>query len=258
MGRLCGKVAIVTGGAGGIGAATVERLVDDGAQVVIADVNFNAAQAVAGRIGKDCIAVKFDAEDTTSINDLVQATIYAYGRIDILHNNAALVGRDALELDLAAVALPLEFWDRTMAVNARAYFAACKFAIPHMIAVGGGSIINMSSTAALTGDLVRTAYGASKAAIISLTRDIAVQYGKQGIRCNAIAPGLIVTENAKNYPDLLKMIERHTLTPYLGEPNDIASLVSFLASGEAKFITAQTISIDGGMLSHIPHFADAV
>src|SRR5690606_13316656 len=129
-------------------------------------------------------------------------------------------------------------------------------AIPHMIKAGGGSIINTSSDSGRVGDVVRTAYGASKAAVISLTQHIAVQYGLQGIRCNAITPGVILTGAMKEDPALVEFIRPHILTPNFGGPEDIASLATFLASDEAGYITGQAIACDGGHLAHQPQMAD--
>jgi NAD(P)-dependent dehydrogenase (short-subunit alcohol dehydrogenase family) len=147
-----------------------------------------------------------------------------------------------------------------MRINLRGTMLACRAAIPRMRARGGGSIINMSSGSGLTGALAPTAYGVSKAGIITLTQYVATQHGKEGIRCNAIAPGLIVTEAASSYASgpFGEMMLRHHLTPRLGTPGDIAAAVAFLASDEAAFITGQLISVDGGLLAHAPYHADMV
>jgi NAD(P)-dependent dehydrogenase (short-subunit alcohol dehydrogenase family) len=146
-----------------------------------------------------------------------------------------------------------------MRINLRGTMLACKAAIPRMRARGGGSIINMSSGAGLRGAMLPTAYGVSKAGIISLTQYVATQHGKEGIRCNAIAPGLIVTPStASTYAagPFGAMMLRHHLTPRLGKPADIAATVAFLAADEAEFITGQVICVDGGSLAHAPYYAD--
>jgi NAD(P)-dependent dehydrogenase (short-subunit alcohol dehydrogenase family) len=143
-----------------------------------------------------------------------------------------------------------------MAVNVRGIMAGVRYAVPHMIAAGGGSIINTASDSGLAGDNVRVAYGTSKGAVITLTKYIAVQHGLQGIRCNAIAPGVIMTEQMKKYPVLAATIQRHVVTPRLGEPRDIAALAAFLAADESAYITGQTICCDGGHLAHQPQLAD--
>jgi NAD(P)-dependent dehydrogenase (short-subunit alcohol dehydrogenase family) len=146
-----------------------------------------------------------------------------------------------------------------MHINLRGTMLACKYAIPHLRAQGGGSIINISSGAALSGSLAYTAYGVSKAGIITLTQYVATQHGKEGIRCNAIAPGLIVTPAAEGryaQGEFREMMLRHHLTPRLGTPADIAAAVTYLASDRAAFITGQVISVDGGLSAHTPFYAD--
>jgi NAD(P)-dependent dehydrogenase (short-subunit alcohol dehydrogenase family) len=162
------------------------------------------------------------------------------------------MGRDGWIAELEA-----EIWDRTMAVNLRGPMLGCKYAIPAMLARGGGSIIQTSSASGLAGDLTRAAYSASKAGLDSLTRSVATQYGKQGIRCNSIAPGVIATPAvAANVPkEALDAYLGSTLTPRLGLPEDIAAAVVFLASDDSVFITGQVLSVDGGLLAHHPSVA---
>ena len=146
-----------------------------------------------------------------------------------------------------------------MNVNVRGFFVACRHAIPHMIAGGGGSIINTSSGSGHRGDDVRIAYGTSKGAISTMTLYLAAQHGKQGVRCNAIAPGLIADAALREFaPKLVALNERHNLTPRVGHPDDIAALVAFLASDESAFITGQVIAIDGGQSSHTPQMVEAM
>ena len=257
MRRLQGRVAIVTGGAGGIGSATAQRLADEGATVIVADIDAAGAERVVAQLGGATSAFQFDAGDAASIEALIQAAVSRHGRLDILHNNAALTLPDLVRSDSTAPLVSLDVWDAVMNVNLRGYLIACKFAIPHMLQNGGGSIINTASGSGLVGDLSRIAYGTSKAGILSLTRYIATQHGRQGIRCNAIAPGLIVTPAARSaVPELLSIIARHVLTPRLGKPEDVAALVAFLASDEAGFINGETICCNGGSLIHQPHMAD--
>ena len=259
MKGLKGKVAIVTGGAGRIGKAVVARLVQEGAQVVVADISAEAAAAVAAEHGSNAAAIVFDAGDEASIRALIEETVQRFGRIDILHNNAAFVNLGQLGNDTTALETPLELWDITMNVNVRSYLVACKYAIPHMIAAGGGSIINTSSGSGHRGDDVRIAYGTSKGAVSTLTLYVAAQHGKQGVRCNAIAPGLIADERLRALaPKLVALNERHNLLPRVGLPDDIASLVAFLASDESAFITGQIIAIDGGSQSHTPQMVEAM
>lgn len=259
MRGLQGKVAIVTGGAGRIGQGVVKRLIEEGVSVVVADLDADGAAAVAGRYGDKALPVAFDATDERSIKNMIDAAIKRFGRIDILHNNAALVSTKELGADTTAVETTLELWDLTMHVNVRAYFIACRHALPHMIAAGGGVIINTSSGSGHAGDNVRIAYGTSKGAVSTLTLYVAAQHGKQNIRCNAIAPGMIADEKLRAMvPKLAALNERHNLLPRIGTPDDIGGLVAYLASDDSAFITGQIIGIDGGMSSHTPQMAEAI
>jgi NAD(P)-dependent dehydrogenase (short-subunit alcohol dehydrogenase family) len=256
-GRLAGKVAIVTGAASGIGRATALALAREGAAVVVADLNAEGAKRVAGEIegaGGRAHAQPADVSSEPSVVAMVAAAVERFGGLDVLHNNAALTDPAVMAADGEITSLALDTLERTLAVNLRGPLLGCKHAIPRMLERGGGSIVNTSSAAALAGDLVRTAYGISKAGVDSLTRYVATQYGKRGIRCNSIAPGVIATPAlAANVPkELLAVYERSHLTPRLGRPEDIAALVVFLASDESAFLTGQTLCADGGLLAHHP------
>jgi NAD(P)-dependent dehydrogenase (short-subunit alcohol dehydrogenase family) len=253
MSRFSGEVAIVTGGASGIGAATCRRLAADGAVVVVADLDGDGAEAVAQEIGGAASAVAFDAGDPSTVERLVETTVDRHGRLDILHNNAALLGAAAMA-DGPVADLDLDLWDRVMAINVRGYVAGCKYALAHMCAAGKGAIVNTTSVQGLAGDVTLTGYAASKAAIISLTRAVATQYGAHGVRCNAVAPGLIVTPAvAALPPEFLDSVRPHVLLDRMGAPEDIANLVSFLASDEAGFITGEVYACDGGLRAHLPN-----
>jgi NAD(P)-dependent dehydrogenase (short-subunit alcohol dehydrogenase family) len=257
MNRLKGKVAIVTGGGGGIGAAVARRFVAEGASVTVADIDLGSARRAAEPLGAKALAVQFDASDPASVKALVEATVAKFGRLDVLHNNAALTDPARHQQDTTAVEIPLEIWNVTMAVNVTGYMLGCKYAIPHMIAGGGGSIINTASNSGAAGDLARIAYGSSKAAVVAMTKYVATQYGRQNIRCNSVSPGVVLTEAlAKAAPGLKELIRRHILTPEFGTPDDIAALVAFLAADESRYITGENISISGGGLAHQPHYAD--
>lgn len=258
MNRLTGKVAVVTGGASGIGAATCKRLVAEGARVAIGDLNIDAAQALAAELGDAALAVHFDAGDVASVAALIAATVERFGRLDILHNNAALMSHEVIKQDSNPVDIDFDIWDRTFRVNLRGYVAGCKYAIPHLLKAGGGAIVMTASGSGHRGDLANIAYGASKSAVIGFSRYVATIYGKQGIRCNSISPGLIRTEGgSKNVQgEMLTVMERNTLTPRLGLPEDIAAMVAFLASEDGAFVTGQDIMVDGGMLAHMPYYSD--
>lgn len=257
MKRLQGKVAIVTGGGGGIGAAVARRFVDEGARVAIADIFEDSARAAADPLGDAAIAVQFDAASAESVEAMIERTVAHFGRLDILHNNAAMTDPAKHPLDTTAVDIPLAIWKEIIDVNLTGYLLGCKYAIPHMIAGGGGTIINTASNSGSAGDLARIAYGSSKGAIIALTKYVATQHGKQNIRCNSVAPGVVLTEALeRTVPGLKEIIKRHILTPEFGTPDDIAALVAFLASDESRYITGENISISGGGLVHQPHMAD--
>jgi NAD(P)-dependent dehydrogenase (short-subunit alcohol dehydrogenase family) len=256
--RLDGKVAIVTGGASGIGAASARRLAAEGARVAIGDINAAAADRLADELGEGVIGVAFDAADVSSVERLVETTVEHFGQLDILHNNAANLSPEHFSRDTHPVDIDFEVWDRTFAVNVRGYLAGCKYAIPHMLTRGGGAIVNTASVSGMLGDLTYVAYGSSKAAIVGLTRYVATAYGKRGIRCNAINPGPIrsAASDANIESDLSDVYAQATLVGRWGEPAEIAAAVAWLASDDAAYVTGAVIDVDGGMLSHLPYVAD--
>ncbi len=255
--RLDGRIAIVTGAAGGIGAASAARLAADGATVILADIDANAAERAASSI-PGSVAQAVDLTDESSVQALANSAIDRFGRIDILHNNAAIQNDMQRQKDLDVVNLDVAAWDQAMAVNVRGAMLMSKYVIPHMIAHGGGSIIHSASGFGVQGESTLTAYGSSKAALIHLNRMIATQYGKQNVRSNCMVIGFVLTPLAiESTPDVVKdILLSHHLTPTLGEPDDIANLVAFLASDESKFITGAAIPIDGGVTAHQPSYAD--
>lgn len=255
-----GRVAIVTGGAGGIGAATCGVLAERGAKVVVADINHPGAERIAEGLrasGAEAVAIAFDLSDERSILALFIETLRAFGRLDILDNNAALLLPELAPRDLDIARMETEVWDRTFAANVRGTMICCREALKIMEKEGAGVIINTASNLALQGNLIQAAYSASKAAIVQMTRSIATSHGKAGIRCNAILPGLTASPAAlNNLPKRLhEIVLEETLTPFLGEPNDIAHTVAFLVSDEARYITGQVIVADGGTSAHIPGLA---
>jgi NAD(P)-dependent dehydrogenase (short-subunit alcohol dehydrogenase family) len=259
-GRVQGRLALVTGAAGGIGAACARALAREGAAVALADVDLAAAQREADAIvaeGGRATAIAVDLADEASVIAMVDAAVERLGGLDILHNNAADTRLSGTR-DMPVERVDTEVWDAILRVNLRGTMIASRAAIPHLRR-HGGAIINTSSGAALAGGLSHSAYSASKAALHSLTQSIATQHGKEGIRCNAIAPGLIVTPATRDTyagSELGAVMLRHHLTPRLGRPEDIAAAVVFLASDEAAFITGQVICVDGGLLAHQPYVAD--
>ncbi len=258
-GSLESKVAIVTGAGSGIGRATALRTAEEGAAVVVADLNLAGAEetvALVEAAGGRAFAVRVDVSVEADVAHMVAAAVDTFGALHLLHNNAADVG--IVPRDVDVVNLEVEVWDQSMAVNLRGPFLGCKHAIPHMLRAGGGAIVNTSSTVGQIGDLSRVAYGVSKAGVDSLTRHVATIHGKQGIRCNAIAPGPIFTPALEaNIPkEQLEVFVGNLVTPYAGQPRDIADMVVYLFSDQARFITGQVINVDGGMCMHTPTFGE--
>jgi NAD(P)-dependent dehydrogenase (short-subunit alcohol dehydrogenase family) len=258
--RLEGKVAIVTGGAGGIGRATALALAREGACVLVADVDADRNQGVVDEIvseGGRASGAVVDVSVEDQVRGMVDAAVDTFGGLDVLHNNAALTTATRTWFDGAITEVQVEEWDQAMNVNVRGPMFGCKHAIPRMIERGGGSIVNTSSGASIRGDRGLTAYAASKAALNALTLSVATQYGKEGIRCNAVLPGQILTQRSGSSrdPERRDVMLRNTLTPYLGEPEEIANAVVFLASDESRFVTGQLLPVDGGLTSHLPQYA---
>jgi NAD(P)-dependent dehydrogenase (short-subunit alcohol dehydrogenase family) len=262
MTKLEGRVAIVTGAASGIGAATARALADAGAKVVVADINRLGAEEVARSISSEdgAMAVEVDTSVEESVREMTRIAREHFGRLDILHNNAAALGLDVIGRDGDITEMDLDVWERTMAVNVRGVMLGCKYAIPAMLEHGGGVIINTASATGLQAELSRPGYGTSKAAIIGLTRNVATQYGKQGIRCVAIAPGIVLTPAARRNlsAEHVIMFERHALTPHAQEPEEIARVVVFLASDDASSITGAVIPVDGGLSCHGSAYAEEI
>ncbi len=256
VGRVAGKVAVVTGGAGGIGSATARALAREGASVAVLDIDRAGAEGVAAEIrdaGGEALAVAVDLSVESDVVGAVRSVVERFGRLDVLHNNAALTDSDFLDRDTSVTDLNLGVWERTLAVNLTSQMLTCKHAVPEMARNGGGSIINMSSGASLKGDRTRTAYGVSKAGVNTLTMYVATSHGKQNIRVNTIVPGLIITDAVRAHlnDEILGGLSRSILTTHLGEPEDIANAVVFLASDEARYITGQMLTVDGGMSAHV-------
>jgi NAD(P)-dependent dehydrogenase (short-subunit alcohol dehydrogenase family) len=247
---LSGKVAVVAGGATGIGAATATRLAAEGCSVVIGDIAIDAASRTAQEIaagGGVATAVWFDLADADSIAGLTGAAVAEYGAVDLLFN----VGSDMSLLagDTDVVDIDLAVWERTMTVTVRGYLLTLKYVIPHLLVRGGGAIVNMSSAAAFQGEPARPAYAAAKAGVGALTRHVATRWGREGIRCNAVAPGLTATAAIRAAPawsDLQSAALKRMRSPRVGEPADVAAMVAFLMSDEGAWVNGQVINIDGG------------
>lgn len=251
MGRLDGKVAIVTGAGSGIGEASARLMASEGASVVVADISRAEAERVAGEIGNAVVA-EVDVSDEASVIRMVETAVESFGGLDVLHNNATDSSTNAADTDI--VTLDMAIFDRLVAVNLRGQFMGCKHAIPHMLARGGGSIVNTASVDGFVGRGVRAAYGASKAGVVLLTKAVAAQYGTRGIRCNAVAPGLTLTPGAVGNaaPEYIDAALALYPMPRLCTPHDVASAVLFLASEEAAYINATTLMVDGGATVYMP------
>ena len=254
MERLAGKVVLVAGGATGIGAVTAKRLAEEGAAVVIGDVAVEAATATADALvadGHRVRAVPMDLLDEDSVRDAVAAAVSEFGGLDLLDNNAADTSPAAMTGDLDVVTTDLALWDRILDVNLRGFVLTCRHAIPAMLDRGGGAIVNIASGSGIAGEPDHVAYGCSKAGVIQLARHLAARWGKEGIRANAIAPGLIVTDKVARLGPLFDgfaaTIDARTCVTRLGRPEDIAATVAFLLSDDAAYITGQLLQVDGGM-----------
>ena len=251
MPNLSGQVAVVTGGALGIGGGTARRLAADGASVLIADINGEAAEQNAARIreaGGIAEAIVADVSKSADIRRAIDTAVERWGKLTILVNNAfgvaAMAKGTALEVEE-------DDWDRGFAVLVKALFVGAKHAVPLMQAAGGGTIINLSSVHGILAAPRALVYDTGKAAVIGLTRQLAVDFGPLGIRVNAICPGHIVTEHIgrrwEDNPDGLRFFDQQYPLRRTGTPADIAAAIAFLCSEDASFITGQALTVDGGL-----------
>lgn len=254
MKRFENKVAVITGAAGGIGEATTRRIASEGGKVVIADYAKEKADKLAAELthsGADVRSIYFSATELQSCKELIAFAKNEFGQIDILINN---VGGTDPKRDTNIEKLDMDYFDEAFHLNLSCTMYLSQLVIPVMKAHGGGNIVNVASISGITADSNGTLYGASKAGVINLTKYIATQTGKKNIRCNAVAPGLVLTPAALNNlnKDVRDIFLSQCATPYLGEPQDIAATVAFLASDDARYITGQTIVADGGLTIHNP------
>ena len=242
------KVAIVTGGGSGIGEATSIRFSREGAAVIVADMRFRKAEAVANQIndeGGHATAIEVDVSIAESVEALVDKTLSQYGRLDVMFNNAGTLRPGSV------VDLEVDDWDLVMGVNVRSVFLGGKFAIPAMLSSGGGSIINTASFVALLGAATpQLAYTASKGGVLALTRELAVIHARENIRVNALCPGPLRTEMLMKYLDTEEKRQRRLVQIPMGrfgEAEEIARSVVFLASEDSTFITGTSFVVDGGI-----------
>jgi 3-oxoacyl-[acyl-carrier protein] reductase len=250
--RLQNKVTLITGGAAGIGKATALRFAEEGAKVVICDVNQEAGEALLPQLGPAARFDKVNVTDRKEVQAWIDSVIGQYGRIDVLINNAGIT-RDALFVKMKDGELVKQMeetaFDQVISVNLKGVFNCTQAVTPHMIKQGGGVIVNASSVVGLYGNFGQTNYVATKSGVIGMTKVWARELGKFGIRVNAIAPGFILTEMVQKMPEnVLADMKSHTPVGRLGDPRDIANAYLWLASDEASFVHGATISVDGGIV----------
>jgi len=244
-------VVVVAGGGSGIGAATAVRLAQEGARVLVGDLAADNAESVAAGIrdaGGRAVSSHFDISIDDSVGALMAVAVDEFGGVDLLHANAADMTDAAILSDTDAVDVDLAVFDRTIAVNLRGFLLCTRHAVPLMLERGGGAIVYTSSATAHVGEPQRPSYGISKSGINALMRHVSSRWGREGIRANCVAPGMVLTQTLRDNSDEafrefalgLGRVDR------LGEPEDIAAAVAFLMSDDSGWITAQVLSVDGG------------
>jgi len=252
MGRLNGKVAIVTGSALGIGQSSAQALAREGAKVTVSDINDEAGAVTVAEIraaGGEAFYQHADVGSTADMQNLIEETVRRYGRLDVMVNNAGVA------IPGSVTDIDEEKWNTLINIHLNGTWRGMRFSIPHMIKNGGGSIINVSSVQAIIGFKGWSGYAAAKGGIMALTQQAAIDYGPQNIRINAIAPGSIMTpmnekrlaEETDNPEELLALWNSWHALDRLGRPEEVADLIVFLASDESSFITGSILKIDGGM-----------
>ena len=247
MGRLDGKVAVITGAAGGIGREAALLFSAEGASVVVADVTREAGEKTAADC-RDAVFQPVDVSDARSVRALYEAAVQRYGGVDILYNNAGIMPPD----DDSILVTEPDAWDRVQAVNAKGVFLCCKFGIPRLLERGGGSVINVASFVALLGAATsQIAYTASKGAVLSMSRELAVQFARQGVRVNALCPGPVETPLLMRLfsetPGAYERRRVHIPMGRLAKAKEIAHAALFLASDDSSYVNGSTFVVDGGI-----------
>jgi len=250
--RLQDKVALITGGAAGIGKATAIRFAEEGASVVICDVDTKSGEKTLKELGPDAAFFRVDVTDRGSVDSWVKSVLEKFGRIDVLVNNAGIV-RDSLLVKVKEGELirqmPEDDFDLVVAINLKGVFNCTQAVAPAMIRQGGGVILNASSIVGMDGNLGQTNYIATKAGVIGMTKVWARELGRHNIRVNAVAPGFTATDIISSVPDnILEGMMKRTPLGRLGQPLDIANAYLFLASDEASFISGNVLRVDGGLV----------
>ena len=247
MARLDGKVCVITGAGGGMGRDAAILFSEEGAKVCAADVDLAAAQETV-TLARDAFAHEVDVADEASVEAMMDATAERYGGIDVLYNNAGISPND----DASVLDTSVEAWDRVQAVNTKGVFLCCKHGIPHLQQRGGGSVINVASFVAIVGAATsQISYTASKGAVLSMTRELAVQFARENVRVNALCPGPVETPLLLSIfgddPAALERRRTHWPTGRLAKPREIVNGALFLASDESSYVTGSTFLVDGGL-----------
>ena len=252
MARLAGKSAVVTGAANGIGRATASVFAAEGARLVVTDIDGDGLEAIRDELrdqGAEIETVVGDVSQDADAHRMIDAAVERYGRLDILVANAGVIPLGAITESTA------EDWDRVMSIDGRGMFLTCKYAIEAMLKTGGGAIVCLSSISGVAGQARQSTYGPAKFAASGLTKHLAVEWADKGIRVNAVAPGTIRTEAVRRLPDqpggaeYVSEIIKNPPMGRLGEPEEVAKAIAFLASDDASFITGAILAVDGGYLA---------
>jgi 3-oxoacyl-[acyl-carrier protein] reductase len=250
--RLKDRVTLITGGAAGIGRATALRFAEEGARVVICDVDEESGQQTADELGPDAAFYRVDVTDRQAAQEWMDDVVERYGQIDVLINNAGVLRDNQLlkfKDDQVVKQMPEADFDLVVAVNLKGVFNCTQAVAPHMIRGGGGAILNASSIVGLDGNFGQTNYVATKAGVIGMSKVWARELGRYNIRVNVVAPGFTLTEMVRQMPEkILENMAAHTPLGRLGEPRDIANAYLFLASDEASFISGAVLRVDGGIV----------
>jgi NAD(P)-dependent dehydrogenase (short-subunit alcohol dehydrogenase family) len=247
MGRLDGKVVVITGAGGGMGREAAQVFSAEGASVCVADVDGAAAEESAAAC-REAFAVEVDVADDESVRAMYEETADRYGGIDVLYNNAGISPAD----DASILETEAEAWDRVQAVNTKGVYLCCRHGIPHLLDRGGGSVINVASFVALVGAATsQISYTASKGAVLSMSRELAVQFARQGVRVNALCPGPVETPLLLrifgNDPAAYERRRIHLPMGRLAKPREIVNAALFLASDESSYVSGATFLVDGGL-----------
>jgi NAD(P)-dependent dehydrogenase (short-subunit alcohol dehydrogenase family) len=248
MGRLDGKVAVITGAGGGMGREAAMLFTGEGACVCVADVNAQAAEETVSLCSGEAFSVEVDVADEEGVGAMYAQTSQRFGGVDVLYNNAGISPGD----DASVLETSVEAWQRVQDINAKGVFLCCKHGIPHLLKRGGGSVINVASFVAIVGAATsQISYTASKGAVLAMSRELAVQFAREGVRVNALCPGPVETPLLLSIfgddPAALERRRRHWPTGRLAKPREIVNAALFLASDESSYVTGTTFLVDGGL-----------